>query len=105
METTTHEEVYVMTQLNPKRREEKKEFTVVAPHEDSKPTAPPSVRSTKAPAPSAVPTTFDGWWIQTQNKYNFKPALKKAVKKHFEARGFTDHRRFNEGLRDFGFNT
>ena len=96
-----------MSQPTQKRKEEeKKDFVVVEaqPANESSP-QPPTVRATTPTPQAAIPISFDRWWIQTQNKYNFRPALKKAVRKHFEARGFMDYRKFDAGLRDFGFNT
>jgi hypothetical protein len=90
-----------------KPKEEKKEFTVVEPKSD-KPIVQVSrqrPQSNARPAAPAVPITFDAWWLQTQNKYNFKPELKKSIQRHFEARGFMEYQKFDAGLRDFGFRT
>jgi hypothetical protein len=90
-----------------KPKEEKKEFTIVEPKSD-KPAVQVSrqrPQSNARPQAPSVPITFDAWWLRTQNKYKFKPELKKAVQRHFEARGFTDYTKFDAGLRDFGFRT
>jgi hypothetical protein len=86
--------------MNAKRTETAKEFTVIGEE-------PIVHKAPVAAKPSGVdiPISFDRWWLQTQSKYKFKPALKSAVKKHFEARGFMNYKKFNEGLRDFGFKT
>jgi hypothetical protein len=86
--------------MNQKRKEESKEFTVVS---NSAPVQ--AVQTQVAAQTPDIPISFDRWWLQTQSKYNFKPSLKIAVKKHFEARGFMDYKKFNAGLRDFGFGT
>jgi len=87
--------------MNQKRKEEAKEFVVVS--EDASP-APVAQAPVAAKTPD-IPISFDRWWLQTQSKYKFKPSLKVAVKKHFEARGFMHYKKFNDGLRDFGFRT
>jgi hypothetical protein len=86
--------------MNSKRKEDIKEFTVVS-NEDIAPAASAPV----AAQSPVIPISFDRWWLQTQSKYKFKPELKTAVRKHFEARGFMDYTKFNDGLRDFGFRT
>lgn len=80
-----------------KRKEQKKDFTVVGQEvKQQQPTAQVQ--------PKEVPMTFDEWWLQTQQKLKLKPELKLAMRKHFEARGFiNDSKKFNDGLKDFGF--
>lgn len=85
--------------MNQKRKEIKKDFTVVGQE--------PSRQAEKPSAPEApyIPMSFDTWWIQAQSKYKFKQELKEAVRKHFAARGFLDDsRKFDKGLIDFGYN-
>jgi hypothetical protein len=84
--------------MNQKKKDLKQEFTLVG--EES-----PSIEISQAPQSIDVPISFDAWWLQTQGKYKFKPELKEAVRRHFEARGFTDYKNYNAGLRDFGFRT
>jgi hypothetical protein len=85
--------------MNEKRKEAAKEFVVVSNVEPlPAPSAPVAAQTPD------IPISFDRWWLQTQSKYKFKPHLKTAVKKHFEARGFMHYKKFNAGLRDFGFN-
>jgi len=85
-----------------KQKETQKEVTIVGPKAES---ARPRQTSVTRPQAPQIPITFDAWWLRTQNKYKFKPALKNAVKRHFEARGFMDYTKFDAGLRDFGFRT
>lgn len=87
--------------MSQKRREIKKDYTAVGQNQ----TETKEVKETKTEA-LHIQVSFDQWWLQTQQKYNFKPALKDALKKHFETKGFiNDSRNFEKGLRDFGFNT
>lgn len=68
--------------------------------------APEQVQAPRpAAVPAQIPITFDAWWIQTAGKYGLKQDLKQSVKRHFEARGYMNYRKFNAGLRDFGFRT
>jgi hypothetical protein len=83
-----------------KLRDNPKEFVVVG----AVPTAAPVQTAPARAAAPDIPISFDRWWLATQSKYKFKPSLKSAVRKHFEARGFMDYKKFNAGLRDFGFN-
>jgi hypothetical protein len=84
---------------NQKRRQAKQEVTIVGDEQEA-PAAP-------APAakPIQVPISFDAWWLQMETKYKFKPELKMSVQRHFQARGFMDYKKFNQGLREFGFRT
>jgi hypothetical protein len=81
-----------------KRREIKREVQIVGEQSEEQPVS----QDVKPIMPNI---SFDSWWLQVQNKHSFKSALKDAVKKHFEARGFMSSREFDKGLRDFGFNT
>jgi hypothetical protein len=86
--------------MSQKRKEIKKDFTVVGQQ------AQPAAQAVEQkPKNLDIPISFDAWWIQVQNKYKFSPNLRDAVRKHFEARGFMDYKKFNDGLRDFGFRT
>jgi len=82
-----------------KKSQKPKEVTVVGQKTSAQITAPVT------PVAVSIPISFDDWWLQTQGKYNFRPELKASVRKHFESRGFMDYRKFNEGLRDFGYRT
>ena len=84
--------------MSQKRKEIKKEFTIVGE------TSTMSSQVQESPQELGIPISFDVWWIQAQNKYKLSPNLRDSVKKHFEARGFMNYKTFNEGLRDFGFN-
>lgn len=86
--------------MNQKRKEIKKDFTLVAENK-----AQPIQTVAQSPQEIDIPVSFDTWWIQTQNKYKLKPELRDAVLKHFESRGFMDYKKFDAGLRDFGFRT
>lgn len=77
----------------------KDDVIVVGKESDAPATAP------KASAPVQVPISFDAWWIQAAGKYGLNQDLKQSVKRHFEARGFMEYKKFNQGLRDFGFRT
>lgn len=77
----------------------KKEFTL-AGEETRQP-----VQSTSKRMPVDVPVSFDNWWLKIQGKYNLRPELKTSIRKHFESRGFMDYKKFDQGLRDFGFRT
>lgn len=83
--------------MNQRRKEIKQGFTVVGE------SSAPSIESVIVSQQPDIPISFDNWWLQTQSKYKFKSELKMAVQKHFEARGFTDYKKFNDGLRDFGY--
>lgn len=86
--------------MNNKRKNITKDFTVVGEQE----VKDQSVKS--APEALYTPMSFDTWWIQIQSKHKFKPELKESMRKHFTARGFiNDSRKFDQGLRDFGYNT
>lgn len=86
--------------MNQKRKEIKKDFLVVGEE-------PAQQNEVEAiPVPTHIPVSFDAWWLQTQSKYKLRPELKEAVKRHFASRGFLDDsRKFDKGLRDFGYNT
>jgi hypothetical protein len=85
--------------MNQKRKEIKKDFSVIG----EEPTQQAGIEVVEA---THVPMSFDAWWLQTQSKYKLKPELKEAVRKHFASRGFlNDSRKFDKGLRDFGYNT
>lgn len=85
--------------MSQKRKEIRKDFTVVGA------TKPLEQKQVQQEAPH-IPVSFDAWWLQTQSKYKFKPELKEAIKRHFTARGFiNDSRMFEQGLKDFGYNT
>ncbi len=85
--------------MNQKRREVKKDVTIVGETEAMQ------AQTVQAPQAIDIPISFDSWWIQTMNKHELKPELREAVRKHFEARGFMDYKKFDAGLRDFGFRT
>lgn len=82
------------------KKEAQQEVIVVG----QEPVAAP-VEAPRAAKPVQVAITFDAWWIQTAGKYNLKQDLKQSIKRHFEARGFMNYKKFNAGLRDFGFRT
>lgn len=83
--------------MNQKRKETKKDLSIVGEKAQD-------VAKSPAVEASFAPMSYDAWWLQAQQKYNFKPELKESVKKHFEAKGFiNDSRKFNDGLKDFGF--
>ena len=85
--------------MNRARREIKKDVEIVGEHKEMKAQKP------EAPAAIHINVSFDDWWLQAQQQYKFKPELKESVKRHFEAKGFlSDSRKYNEGLRNFGFN-
>jgi hypothetical protein len=86
--------------MNQKRRENRQSVTIVG---ETK--AQPAQIVSGSPQPIDIPISFDAWWIQTQSKHKLKPELREAVLKHFEARGFMDYKKFDLGLRDFGFRT
>jgi hypothetical protein len=87
--------------MSQKKREIKKEYTIVGQKAEENQTL-----TANQPQPMHIQISFDQWWLQTQQKYNFKTDLKEALKKHFEAKGFMDDsRNFDKGLKDFGFNT
>lgn len=85
--------------MNSKRKEQKQEVMIVGQERQMPRMAPTS------PAQIDVPISFDAWWLQIQSKYKFKPELKASVQRHFESKGFMDYKKFNQGLRDFGFRT
>lgn len=85
--------------MSQKRKEIKKDFSVVG-QDAQKETAKQA-----APQAAFIPVSFDAWWLQAQSKYKFKSELKEAIRKHFTARGFiNDSRRYDQGLKDFGYN-
>lgn len=56
-----------------------------------------------APAkPNQIPVSFDEWYLQAAHGRNWRPAMKLAIKNHFEARGFMKSKDFKKGLEDFG---
>ena len=85
--------------MNKARKEIKRDVEIVGEQKQvamAKPSAPEAMH---------IAVSFDDWWLQTAQKYKFKPELKESVKKHFEAKGYiSDSRKYNEGLRNFGFN-
>lgn len=83
--------------MNQKRQNAKMDLSIVGEQAQEVVQAP-------AVEASFAQVSYDAWWLQAQQKYNFKPELKESVKKHFEAKGFiNDSRKFNDGLKDFGF--
>lgn len=56
----------------------------------------------EAPKPKQANISFDQWWLETQTKFKLKPALKEAVRKHLQARGFMENGEYDKGLSDFG---
>lgn len=86
--------------MNSKRRGTKEEVIVVGGDEDAVQEQAPVT-----PAPVQIPISFDAWWIRTASKYSLNQDLKASVKRHFESRGFMDYKKFDQGLRDFGFRT
>jgi hypothetical protein len=85
--------------MSQKRKEIKKDFLVVGEQ------APVAQNQVQEQQDLHIPISFDAWWLQTQSKYKFKPELKEAIKKHFMARGFiNDSSKFEQGLKDFGYN-
>ncbi len=86
--------------MNERKSRKQEEVTIVGEKEIKvAPTAP------KTPVTPKIPISFDAWWIQVAGKYNLNQDLKTSVKRHFEARGFMDYKKFDSGLRDFGFRT
>jgi hypothetical protein len=85
--------------MNSKRKGMVDEVIVVG-QEDAAPE-----RAPVTPAPVSIPISFDAWWIRTATKYNLNQDLKAAIKRHFESRGFMDYKKFDQGLKDFGFRT
>jgi hypothetical protein len=59
----------------------------------------------KAEPPAEIKSeiTFDQWWIMVLGAKKLKSELKTAIRKHFEARGFMQSKKFDDGLKDFGF--
>ena len=53
--------------------------------------------------PQLPQLSFDAWFTKTASERKFSPSLKEALKLHFEAKGFMKEKRFDEGLKDFGF--
>lgn len=46
---------------------------------------------------------FDAWFAKVSTERNFNPSLKEALKLHFQANGFMENKKFDEGLKHFGF--
>ena len=86
--------------MNRKRSEIKKEVVIVG--SQPAPQAPPVEAAPEVPE---IPISFETWWVQASNKHNLKPELQESVRKHFSARGFDHWKKFDAGLRDFGFRT
>jgi hypothetical protein len=59
-------------------------------------------QSASLPEPIMPRMEYDAWWLLTQRRLNLQPTLKVALKKHFQARGFLESGRYDDGLRDFG---
>lgn len=47
--------------------------------------------------------SFDAWFSKTASERSFSPSLKEALKLHFESNGFMQNKKFDEGLKHFGF--
>jgi hypothetical protein len=63
----------------------------------------PQPTSTEAVKPDQIPVSFDDWYLRVQHGRGWRPEMKKAIKAHFEARGFMKSKEFTKGLEDFGF--
>ncbi len=61
------------------------------------------VSKLKKPSGLAKLDNFDQWWLKVQRKNDFKPALKEALAIHFKRKGYMDSKKFDEGLKDFGY--
>ena len=61
---------------------------------------PTTIAEYKEPLPQL---SFDAWFTKTASERKFSPSLKEALKLHFEVKGFMKEKRFDEGLKDFGF--
>jgi hypothetical protein len=46
---------------------------------------------------------FDAWFTKVANERKFNSNLKEALKLHFEVNGFMENKKFDEGLKHFGF--
>lgn len=76
-------------------KEETKLVTVVSAEIAPAPKSP-------APTPNRIVPTFEAWWVLTAQSLKLKPALKVAIQRHFESRGFMANNEFDKGLKDFG---
>lgn len=86
--------------MNSRRSKKPQEVIVVGQQE-----ANTAVKAPSTPAPIQVPISFDAWWLQVQSKHKLRPELKASIQRHFESKGFMDYKKFDSGLRDFGFRT
>jgi hypothetical protein len=66
------------------------------------PEAPKQQKAEYNPPPVFI-QPFDSWWMQAMSKWKLNDALKEPVRKHFQARGFLESGKYEDGLRDFGF--
>lgn len=89
-----------MDSVNANSKKKKTPDLVVVGQKTEEKAARPASRK-----PIDIPLSFDAWWLQIQSEHKLRPELKNSVKRHFEAKGFLDSKKFNDGLRDFGFRT